>query len=73
VTSSASPPAGWYFARNTGKRCFATLQERRTAPPAGDDQPDKVGQKRLTRGEGQVDIGDIVYVHVAPVINSRRG
>jgi len=60
------------FARNTGKLCFATLQDGDGTQLQAMISLDKVGQEALDAWKADVDIGDIVYVHGA-VINSRRG
>lgn len=60
------------FARNTGKLCFATLQDGDGTQLQAMISLDKVGQDALDAWKAEVDIGDIVYVH-GPVINSRRG
>ncbi|MCV7077354.1 lysine--tRNA ligase [Mycobacterium szulgai] len=60
------------FARNTGKLCFATLQDGDGTQLQAMISLDKVGQQALDAWKADVDIGDIVYVHGA-VINSRRG
>ena len=60
------------FFRNTGKLCFATLQE-------GDGTQlqvmlclDRVGEESLAAWKADVDLGDLVFVH-GEVISSRRG
>ncbi|QNI08838.1 lysine--tRNA ligase [Mycobacterium kubicae] len=60
------------FARNTGKLCFATLQEGDGTQLQAMISLDKVGQESLDAWKADVDIGDIVYVH-GTVISSRRG
>jgi lysyl-tRNA synthetase class 2 len=69
------------FVRNTGKLCFATLQDGVDSPAAGDDlQPRlqvmislaQVGEESLADWKAQVDLGDIVWVR-GQVISSRRG
>jgi lysyl-tRNA synthetase, class II len=60
------------FARNTGKLCFATLQDGDGTHLQVMISLDKVGQEALDAWKADVDIGDIVYVH-GTVINSRRG
>jgi lysyl-tRNA synthetase, class II len=69
------------FVRNTGKLCFATLQDGIDSPRAGEDlQPRlqvmislaQVGEEALAQWKAQVDLGDIVWVR-GPVISSRRG
>jgi lysyl-tRNA synthetase class 2 len=59
------------FVRNTGRLCFATLRE-------GDAElqvmlsEDRVGADSLAAWKGDVDLGDLVYVH-GEVISSKRG
>ncbi|MGB9222020.1 lysine--tRNA ligase [Mycobacterium sp.] len=60
------------FARNTGKLCFATLQDGDGTHLQVMISLDKVGREALDAWKADVDIGDIVYVH-GTVINSRRG
>ncbi len=69
------------FVRNSGKLCFATLQDGVDAPAAGEDlQPrlqvmvalGQVGEESLARWKSMVDLGDIVWVR-GQVISSRRG
>lgn len=60
------------FARNSGKLCFATLQEGDGATLQVMISLDKVGQEALDAWKTDVDLGDIVYVH-GNVISSRRG
>lgn len=60
------------FARNSGKLCFATLQEGDGATLQVMISLDKVGQESLDAWKTDVDLGDIVYVH-GNVISSRRG
>jgi lysyl-tRNA synthetase class 2 len=69
------------FVRNSGKLCFATLQDGIDSPEAGEDlQPRlqvmislaQVGEEALAQWKAQVDLGDIVWVR-GPVISSRRG
>jgi lysyl-tRNA synthetase class 2 len=69
------------FIRNSGKLCFATLQDGIEAPDDGDDlQPrlqvmvslGQVGEQSLADWKAQVDLGDIVWVR-GQVISSRRG
>ncbi|WP_421843755.1 lysine--tRNA ligase [Mycobacterium sp.] len=60
------------FARNTGKLCFATLQDGDGTQLQAMISLDKVGQVALDGWKADVDIGDIVYVR-GTVINSRRG
>ncbi|KZS68777.1 lysine--tRNA ligase [Mycobacterium kansasii] len=60
------------FARNTGKLCFATLQDGDGTRLQVMISFDKVGREALDAWKADVDLGDIVYVHGA-VISSRRG
>ncbi|GAB3007432.1 lysine--tRNA ligase [Mycobacterium bourgelatii] len=60
------------FARNTGKLCFATLQDGDGTQLQAMISLDKVGQAALDAWKHDVDLGDIVYVH-GNVISSRRG
>lgn len=60
------------FARNTGKLCFATLQDGDGTQLQAMISLDKVGQSALDAWKRDVDLGDIVYVH-GTVISSRRG
>ncbi|OBJ17352.1 lysine--tRNA ligase [Mycobacterium colombiense] len=60
------------FSRNSGKLCFATLQEGDGASLQVMISLDKVGQQSLDAWKTDVDLGDIVYVH-GNVISSRRG
>jgi lysyl-tRNA synthetase class 2 len=60
------------FARNTGKLCFATLQDGDGTQLQAMVSLDKVGQASLDEWKVDVDLGDIVYVH-GTVISSRRG
>lgn len=60
------------FARNSGKLCFATLQEGDGTSLQVMISLDKVGQQSLDAWKADVDLGDIVYVH-GNVISSRRG
>ena len=60
------------FARNSGKLCFATLQDGDGATLQVMISLDKVGQESLDAWKADVDLGDIVYVH-GNVISSRRG
>ena len=60
------------FARNSGKLCFATLQEGDGTTLQVMISLDKVGQESLDAWKADVDLGDIVYVH-GNVISSRRG
>ncbi|EFG77578.1 lysine--tRNA ligase [Mycobacterium parascrofulaceum ATCC BAA-614] len=60
------------FARNSGKLCFATLQEGDGTSLQVMLSLDKVGAESLDAWKADVDLGDIVYVH-GNVISSRRG
>ena len=60
------------FARNSGKLCFATLQDGDGTTLQVMISLDKVGQEALDAWKADVDLGDIVYVH-GNVISSRRG
>jgi lysyl-tRNA synthetase class 2 len=60
------------FARNSGKLCFATLQEGDGTALQVMVSLDKVGRESLDAWKTDVDLGDIVYVH-GNVISSRRG
>jgi lysyl-tRNA synthetase, class II len=60
------------FARNSGKLCFATLQEGDGTQLQVMVSLDKVGQESLDAWKADVDLGDIVFVH-GEVISSRRG
>src|SRR5664279_2773607 len=69
------------FVRNTGKLCFATIQDGIDATSDGEDlQPRlqvmislaQVGEEALAQWKAQVDLGDIVWVR-GQVISSRRG
>ena len=60
------------FARNSGKLCFATLQDGDGANLQVMISLDKVGAEALDAWKADVDLGDIVYVH-GNVISSRRG
>jgi lysyl-tRNA synthetase, class II len=60
------------FARNSGKLCFATLQDGDGTGLQVMVSLDKVGQEALDAWKADVDLGDIVYVH-GNVISSRRG
>lgn len=60
------------FARNSGKLCFATLQEGDGTQLQVMLSLDKVGQESLDAWKGDVDLADIVFVH-GEVISSRRG
>ncbi|HYB81554.1 MAG TPA: lysine--tRNA ligase, partial [Mycobacterium sp.] len=60
------------FARNSGKLCFATLQDGDGTSLQVMISLDKVGQDALDAWKTDVDLGDVVYVH-GNVISSRRG
>jgi lysyl-tRNA synthetase, class II len=60
------------FARNSGKLCFASLQDGDGTNMQVMLSLDKVGQEALDAWKADVDLGDIVYVH-GNVISSRRG
>ena len=60
------------FARNSGKLCFATLQDGDGATLQVMISLDKVGRESLDAWKADVDLGDIVSVH-GNVISSRRG
>ncbi|OBG15779.1 lysine--tRNA ligase [Mycolicibacterium celeriflavum] len=60
------------FARNSGKLCFATLQEGDGTQLQVMISFNKVGQESLDAWKADVDLGDIVLVQ-GEVISSRRG
>ncbi|MGB2920712.1 MAG: lysine--tRNA ligase [Mycobacterium sp.] len=60
------------FARNSGKLCFATLQEGDGAQLQAMISLDRVGRESLDAWKADVDLGDIVFVQ-GEVISSRRG
>ncbi len=60
------------FARNSGKLCFATLQEGDGTHLQAMISLASVGQDSLDRWKSDVDLGDIVFVR-GEVISSRRG
>ncbi|KUI21907.1 lysine--tRNA ligase [Mycobacterium sp. GA-1285] len=60
------------FARNSGKLCFATLQEGDGTQLQAMISLNKVGQESLDAWKTDVDLGDIVFVR-GEVISSRRG
>jgi lysyl-tRNA synthetase, class II len=60
------------FARNSGKLCFATLQEGDGSQLQAMISLDQVGRESLDAWKADVDLGDIVFVH-GEVISSRRG
>ncbi len=60
------------FARNSGKLCFATLQEGDGTQLQAMISLAGVGADALESWKADVDLGDIVFVH-GEVISSRRG
>ena len=60
------------FARNSGKLCFATLQEGDGTQLQAMVSLAGVGEDALEAWKTDVDLGDIVFVH-GEVISSRRG
>lgn len=60
------------FARNSGKLCFATLQEGDGTHLQAMISLAGVGEQALEDWKADVDLGDIVFVH-GQVISSRRG
>ncbi|AKK29680.1 lysine--tRNA ligase [Mycobacterium sp. EPa45] len=60
------------FARNSGKLCFATLQEGDGTQLQAMISLAGVGEEALDAWKSTVDLGDIVFVH-GEVISSRRG
>ena len=60
------------FARNSGKLCFATLQEGDGTQLQAMVSLAGVGDEALDAWKSEVDLGDIVFVH-GEVISSRRG
>lgn len=65
------------FVRNTGKLCFATLQDGFTATDNGERVQvmlslAEVGEEELARWKADVDLGDHVFVEGRPV-RSKRG
>lgn len=60
------------FARNSGKLCFATLQEGDGTQLQAMISLAGVGEEALEAWKTDVDLGDIVFVH-GEVISSRRG
>ncbi|MBS4727679.1 lysine--tRNA ligase [Mycobacterium sp. SM1] len=60
------------FARDSGKLCFATLQDGDGTQLQAMLSLASVGRQALDAWKTDVDIGDIVYVH-GEVISSRRG
>ncbi len=60
------------FSRNSGKLCFATLQDGDGTQLQVMISLAGVGEQALESWKGDVDLGDIVFVH-GEVISSRRG
>lgn len=60
------------FIRNTGKLCFATVQEGDGTQLQAMISLASVGEESLAQWKSLVDLGDIVYVH-GEIITSRRG
>lgn len=60
------------FARNSGKLCFATLQEGDGTQLQAMVSLAGVGADALEAWKSEVDLGDLVFVH-GEVISSRRG
>ncbi|BBZ31454.1 lysine--tRNA ligase [Mycolicibacterium confluentis] len=60
------------FSRNSGKLCFATLQDGDGTQLQAMISLAGVGQESLDAWKADVDLGDIVFVH-GEVISSRRG
>ncbi|HTY27587.1 MAG TPA: lysine--tRNA ligase [Mycobacterium sp.] len=60
------------FARNSGKLCFATLQDGDGTQLQAMISLAGVGEEALEQWKSEVDLGDIVFVH-GEVISSRRG
>jgi lysyl-tRNA synthetase class 2 len=60
------------FSRDSGKLCFATLQEGDGTQLQAMISLAGVGQEALDAWKNDVDLGDIVFVH-GEVISSRRG
>jgi lysyl-tRNA synthetase class 2 len=60
------------FARNSGKLCFATLQEGDGTQLQAMISLNGVGQESLDAWKSDVDLGDFVLIH-GEVISSRRG
>lgn len=60
------------FARNSGKLCFATLQEGDGTQLQAMISLDGVGRESLDAWKADVDLGDMVLIH-GEVISSRRG
>ncbi|MGN6611609.1 MAG: lysine--tRNA ligase [Angustibacter sp.] len=60
------------FIRNTGKLCFATLQEGDGTRLQAMLSLAEVGEQRLAEWKADIDLGDHVFVH-GRVISSKRG
>lgn len=60
------------FLRNTGKLCFATLQDGEGNRLQAMLSLAEVGEERLTAFKADIDLGDHLFVH-GRVISSRRG
>lgn len=60
------------FSRNSGKLCFATLQDGDGTQLQAMISLAGVGEQALDLWKNEVDLGDIVFVH-GEVISSRRG
>lgn len=60
------------FARNSGKLCFATLQDGDGTQLQAMISLNSVGQESLDAWKADVDLGDIVFID-GEVISSRRG
>ncbi len=60
------------FMRNTGKLCFATLQEGDGTQLQAMISLAGVGEEALAAWKSDVDLGDFVFIH-GEVISSRRG
>ncbi len=60
------------FLRNTGRLCFATLQDGAGVRLQAMLSEDRVGAQSLAEFKAEVDLGDHVFVH-GRVISSRRG
>lgn len=60
------------FARNSGKLCFATLQEGDGTQLQAMISEASAGAQSLASWKSDVDLGDIIFIH-GEVISSRRG
>lgn len=60
------------FARNSGKLCFATLQDGDGTQLQAMISLASTGQEALDAWKADVDLGDLVFIH-GEVISSRRG